>query len=324
MNADAECLYSFDTSTFKAIGEKKEGEKKKVIKGFSLTYKSQQLCADDNTSKFHVIQELICKKGGEGKFAVKSTDQCSVTYEMTGEEGCWSNFGEVKKVMNIIAPFFGVFVVVGGIILTFFGKRVYTRMFSYLMFFMGIAITFGALYNFLINKNSPPYMIWVFLAVSIIVGGLAAFLTFKFTQKHMPVIVAAIAGLAVGFMIAALAKIENFYAETGIVLAMACLGWFLGSKYNKQVKYIGTAVIGAYFIVWGIGQYAPGFPSTNRVEISTETAKDPFTMAYIGGYFVLAIAGIVVQSYLFTDDGDDNNDDDFMKNEDDNKFLGCF
>jgi len=55
MNADAECLYSFDTSTFKAIGEKKEGEKKKVIKGFSLTYKSQQLCADDNTSKFHVI-----------------------------------------------------------------------------------------------------------------------------------------------------------------------------------------------------------------------------------------------------------------------------
>jgi len=118
---------------------------------------------------------------------------------MTGDVGCWSNYGEIKKVMETISPIFGFLMISAGIILTFFGKRFYSQMFSFLMFFLATAVIFGALYNFLINKNSPAYVIWAFLVMSIISGFFAAKLSFNFAQLHMAKIVASAAGLAIGF-----------------------------------------------------------------------------------------------------------------------------
>ena len=48
---------------------------------------------------------------------------------------------------------------------------------------------------------------------------------------------------------------------------------------------------------------------------------DLFEQAFVGGVFLVTAIGMVVQLYLFRDEGKD--DDDFMATEDEGRSCGC-
>lgn len=87
------------------------------------------------------------------------------------------------------------------------------------------------------------------------------------------------------------------------------LGGWIGHKFEKPIEMAGTAVIGSYFLVFGIGSYAGGFPDPSNIkERLTDPKANLEVVGYTVGFVVVAIAGYVFQYKKFreTFDGQDN------------------
>lgn len=129
---------------------------------------------------------------------------------MKGKEACPTNFGEIKYVMDTLAPFFGVILIIFGLAMLLYGKRIYSRIISVTLFLFSAAMIFGMLYNFFLTNESEPYIIYVFIAIAVVGGLLVGYLTFKFARKSLPMIITCIGGVAVGLEICAVAGVEVF------------------------------------------------------------------------------------------------------------------
>jgi hypothetical protein len=95
-------------------------------------------------------------------------------------------------------------------------------------------------------------------------------------------------------------------------------GLFAGYKFNKYAKAIGTAVIGSFLLIRGIGCYAGGFPSDySGVE---DTEYSTAVLGYLAGMVFSAVAGVWFQLRFFKTEHDKFNE---MDNEDEAKVCGC-
>ena len=81
-----------------------------------------------------------------------------------------------------------------------------------------------------------------------------------------------------------------------------------------MVKSVATALIGSYLMVWGIGQYLPGYPSNFNIQSVTKNPDANIeALGYLVGFVVFGIGGFIVQMKKFGNDEEEENEDDAYK-----------
>ena len=104
-------------------------------------------------------------------------------------------------------------------------------------------------------------------------------------------------------------------------------GGYVGRKMNRLVKCAGTAFIGAFLVVRGIGYLAPkGFAYPSQFSMSSAINDDPAAQTaiwlYLGGLVALTVGGTALQLYFFRDISKDT--DDQFDRQGEARVCGCF
>merc|ERR1711924_502295 len=112
----------------------------------------------------------------------------------------------------------------------------------------------------------------------------------------------------------------------GAAVVGAALGFYLGKTFNRYVRSIGTAVIGAFLATRGLGSILGNYP--NETDFINDTADgkfhyNPYIIGYISFMIILAVAGSIVQIKFDTGKKDDNEEEDAFANEKENQRCCC-
>ena len=134
-------------------------------------------------------------------------------------------------------------------------------------------------------------MVGVILA-SVLVGIGAAFVSSRFADKWGTTIIGVGAGVALSLFILTFAKVTIEWVIIITSVVGGAIGGFLGNRFDKLVKCIGTSIIGAFILVRGIALYVGNWPTTLSVSLLTST--NYYIYGYAGGIVVLSIIGSVV------------------------------
>jgi len=185
-------------------------------------------------------------------------------------------------------------------------------------------ILFMTSYNLFIPQDKvSTTLVVIVMIVCALIGLAVAFFSYKFSKAWAIPLVAAIGGAMLGLVLFKLIGVHNGYVTIAGAVLGALGGGCLGKIFNRHVRSIGTAFIGSYLIIRGIGMYAGGYPSeTDMIKHGSHAAKGAAFWYYFSGLIVLTIIGSLVQFRLFRDEGKD--DGDAFNGEDESRKCGCF
>ena len=272
------------------------------VDGWTITWESREQCAEDSTKKYSVVLEGECKKNGgddtTGKFTdtTKSGDTCKSTAKYSGKHACVTASIPISRYMAKIAPFVGFILIFFGLVMVFKGQFFLHKVVGILVGLVSAVIIFGCGYGLMPNDVAPGVLIGV-LILSIILGGVISYFSYKFTFKWAGAILSGIGGVvAVGLIV----KVAGLKGAIGPILCfLGCiLGIYLGNKYKTFINSSCTSMIGAFMIVRGIGCYAPGYP--NETGMASQAAAGDLNFKnevyfYFGGFLVIFIFGFIWQ-----------------------------
>jgi uncharacterized membrane protein YqhA len=173
------------------------------------------------------------------------------------------------------------------------------------------------------DGSSGMVAVYVIGIVGVIAGGAGTFFLTKFLDKFLLPIMAGVCGGLTAFMILGPMKLPS-----AAVIGLACLAGGVSAKFahyvHKYIKTIGTALIGAFLFVRGIGMFElfGKYPSIfNKVQEGDEEVNVEELKAQMGksalGYlacmiFFTGLGSFVQLKYTCVDYADD----DMMKVED--------
>lgn len=226
--------------------------------------------------------------------------------------------------LDKIAPFIGAILIIFGGLLAFAGAKFLFQLVAVLVAAIISAFLFFTAYNLFIPQDKvSTTLVVIVIIVCALIGLAVAFFTYKFTKAWAIPLVAAVAGGMLGLVFFKLVGVKNGYVTIlGAVLG-AIGGGFLGKKFNSLVRIVGTAFIGSWFIIRGIGMYAGGYPSeTDVIKNGVHANTGGAFWYYFAGLIVLVIVGSAVQFRLFRDEGKD--EEDAFAGEDEGRTCGCF
>ena len=142
------------------------------------------------------------------------------------------------------------------------------------------------------------------LLLSCIVGAAVAYWSLNFANKYAASLLAGWCGGALVALILSPTGLDGKIKLVCIIVA-AIVSIYYARKVNKHIKSIGTAIIGAFFIMHGLGQYLGGFPSilnsASDLEINGKTIDDVTNnvsasyLLYLLGFIFFACIGSYVQ-----------------------------
>jgi len=165
----------------------------------------------------------------------------------------------VKKLQDFTGPI----CLILGILLTFIGSKFIIVTISVLIFLAIVVTVFIAAVNFHIvqldgNDDAMAYMIGT-VVFGVIVGLVVSILVAKFAKKYAVPVLAAWSGATICMMILSPIKLHNL-VKFLIIFFVAVISIVIGLKFNRKIKALGTAIIGSGILMFGIGNYAGGFP----------------------------------------------------------------
>lgn len=155
---------------------------------------------------------------------------------------------------------------------------------------------FAVVYAMFIPMDAEIGLLVGSIIFCVVIGGLIAFFTYKVTRKFIVPILGAAAGI---FSFLMLAKIFGLKGYLNLISAIvgAVSGWFLAYKFHTFIRAFGTAVVGAFLIVRGIGCYAPGFPSEtiDFKAVKADPNANLELIGYLAGFVIIAVLGTIFQ-----------------------------
>lgn len=278
----------------------------------------------------------LCDKADKSKkstLKVTSHKACAVEVQYKSKDACIAAALPLQKYMKKIAPFTGAILIIGGLLCTFAGSKFVPIAISFLTFLAGSGGIFMIGYNFLPPTKVSMGSIIALLVIAVLIGICIGYLTYRFAQAWAVPILGGWLGIVVGMLVLKLAGVKNQNVVLGVCLVAAVGVAFISNKFKSGIKKIGTAFIGAFITVRGIGSYAGGFPS----ELSSSAGKYKdlekddlvskeaiYVYFYLLGFLVLGFLGLFVQrKYIELPEEDDDKFDE-MKGEDEAKICGCF
>lgn len=319
------CVYSFTDADFEGLEDKEAGDNS--TKGFTLTYKSVQDCTADSSKKFSFRINAICSKSESTLETVKFTDgTCDAEITHLGPQNCKAYSVDFTKFIDTISPYIGFILIVLGGGLTFAGAKLILLAFTVLVSLAVCGALFMISYNLFIPVGASQGVYGAVLVVALIIGGVAGFFSKKFAKAWATTLLAAWAGFVALSLLVKVVGIYNNKAVLALEIAGAIGGGFLGKKLDKHIKSFGTAFIGAYLLIRGVGTYAGGYPSESEIAKQAESGEvekyNPMVWGYFAGFIFFAVLGSFVQLKYLKAEEEDKKDDAF-ENEDESKVCGC-
>jgi len=303
MMEGGECLYSFPKGEFAGIDDPENEDK---TKGFTLTYVSNENCTSDASKKFTFTINAVCDRNGTEKTTGYKKNVCNAEITHTGKEACAALSFNIDDFFTAIGPFLGIILLVFGTAMTFAGNKLLLLAFAALIFLGVTGATFMVVYNLFLSNATMGVYVTVAI-ISSILGGVAAYFSQKFAKAWATTLLAAWAGfVAISFLVK-LVGIYNQYATFTLTIIGTGLAAYFGRKLDKHIKSFGTAFIGSYLLIRGIGVYAGGYPSESAIAKQTEAGNvaeyNPLVWAYFAGFIFFIVAGTFVQfKYLKKED----------------------
>lgn len=304
-----------------------EEEGNTPYKGFSLFFDANKPHDELNSQWSSVTLNVYCAEEKTEWTASNTDDNLELSY--SGPEGCEFFEIDLEGVNETIQKFMGAITLVVGILLAFVGSKFIIYVFGTLIFTIVTIVVFSIAYLFHlinpVNPNSTKGAIFGCIVASILGGGGLAFVAGRFVDQWAASLIAAFCGGLVPFMLLGPLKLK-VSVRVPIVLVFAVAAAYLSQKYNKFIKSAGTATIGGFFFMYGVGRYLGGFPGVSSVDDETDEAlnKEGYTVlsaiAYIIGMVLVAALGTFVQlKYIHlevnTEEKVEDDKDDFKKEE---------
>lgn len=203
--------------------------------------------------------------------------------------------------ISIQAGIAGAILIVLGLILCFFGYRIYyVTLFIVGFYFLG-NLTYIGMANGGVQSQT------LLLVVSIVVGIVGGLFLICCSRLGVAVL-GALALYALGLWIMGWKSgglITNSTSRTILLVVLAIVGFIAGLFSPDEVVIVGSAIVGAYSIVIGIDMYAhTGFTSeadsfiNSRNTFGSHFENQPWQIyALLGGFLALAILGMLIQFY---------------------------
>lgn len=138
------------------------------------------------------------------------------------------------------------------------------------------------------------------LLLSCIVGAALAYYSLNFANKYAASLLAGWCGGAlVALLLTPITSLDGKIKLVLIILA-ATVSIYFAKRVNKHIKSVGTAIIGSFFMMHGLGQYLGGFPpilnTTSDLEINGKSYDD--TLNNISAAYILYLLGFIFFSAL--------------------------
>ena len=198
--------------------------------------------------------------------------------------------------------YIGFLTVALGVVMCFAGSKFIFYAFRALIFFIVSGIISGIFYGLGFIEAQSSGKTWAGIVLAVAAGVAVAWCCGAIAEKYtVPILAMFIAGGLTNKALA-IVHIRGFVSLVLIIGAMAA-AFHYAEKFNKYIKSIGTAIIGAMLLVSGIGMIAAYNDETSVAQIGE-----------LAGMAVLAAGGSYVQlKYVAPED---EPEDDMMKEED--------
>jgi hypothetical protein len=206
-----------------------------------------------------------------------------------------------------IAPYIGIVLIVVGALLLFAGARFVLISFGAVVFFVSSYFLFIFVYGFLPQGTTSIYALVGLVLASIFVGVVAAIAASKFAEFWGTTVIGVGGGVALALFVLTFAKVTTEWITIVASVAAGLIGGILGKKFNKQVRCIGTSLIGAFILVRGVAFYVGNWPTSTS--LSLLTSSNTYVIGYAVAIVGLSIIGSIVQLILFRDEGIDKDDE---------------
>ena len=308
-------LYTFGDAQIETL--KQAADVKVPVQGWTITYTSKEKTCGDAKEAFVITMTGTCDETATTKStlvaAAGGTTTCAAKVDFVGKEACPTEI-PIQKALGALGPFYGVILLVVGSLMCFAGRKFVFIVLGSVIGFVAFAVLFGLSYALFLPVDISTGLLAGVIFVCALIGGALSYGTFKFTKAYTVQILAGVAGAVIFVMLGKMAKLHKAYFTYIFAIIGAAVGVFLGTKFNKVVKSGATALIGSYLMVWGVGQYAPGYPGNLNIKT---VAKNPNAnmeaIGYLAGFVILAIAGFIIQMRNFRQkDEEENADDGFL------------
>ncbi len=197
--------------------------------------------------------------------------------------------------------------IVVGALLLFAGARFVLISFGAVVFFVSSYFLFIFVYGFLPQGTTSIYALVGLVLASIFVGVVAAIAASKFAEFWGTTVIGVGGGVALALFVLTFAKVTTEWITIVASVAAGLIGGILGKKFNKQVRCIGTSLIGAFILVRGVAFYVGNWPTSTS--LSLLTSSNTYVIGYAVAIVGLSIIGSIVQLILFRDEGIDKDDE---------------
>lgn len=170
---------------------------------------------------------------------------------------------------------------------------------------------------FFFVKQGSNTLVWILLVVGLLLGLFVGFFIMKITRAIFMII-----GGYLGYLVAIflynlfLNRINVDPKVVFWVTLIVCivLGAILGLYMVKHVLIFGTSIIGGYFTIRGISFWGGNFPSESLIMDLIQNEEwdqlkeilSPAVYAYLAGWAILAVGGIIIQYKINVDKSDDD------------------
>jgi len=206
----------------------------------------------------------------------------------------------IWEYLNEIKPYVGVIAIVGGLVLCFYGLKLVKPSVCFVTFLSCVVVSLFIFYAVYLDAIELTPVFWYFLGGGAAAGIAVGLLMAKFV-KFGAAMLGGWGGFAAGLILneAILYRFELswlFWASNIVCIIAAAV---ITYKVFEPAIIAATAVIGAYFLIRGVsvyaGHYYNEFTIINELKAGAITNIDPYYWAYVGGFALLTVVGILYQ-----------------------------
>ena len=136
----------------------------------------------------------------------EQTDGCKATVAYSGKNACGEEIPLVKSFQKL-APFFGALLIVFGGIMCLFGSKFLFYVFGGLLGSIASTFLFLIIYSLFLPIEAETGLLAGVIVLSVIMGGLMAFFSYKLTKSFIVPILGAVGGVVIFLMLVKLFKL---------------------------------------------------------------------------------------------------------------------
>jgi hypothetical protein len=273
------------------------------LQGVSLKYDNGATCpSSESGAKYSFTINVYCEPDTEFDYIpIANGDECAPYVNVATKYGCSVlDVDEIWEYIGKYEDFFGVFAIIAGFLLCFFGHFLVKPSVCFSGFLSTIALSCFIFYAVYLNTTSDLADFWYFLGGGAVAGILVGLLL-AWAIKVGAAILAGWGGLCLALILNE-TVLYRFGAEwlfwTSIVIIMiACA---VAAFFIFDVAIVMASVtLGAYAMVRGVSAYAGHYYNEATMAKMLKDGLlddiDPWYWAYVGGFALMMLLGALVQ-----------------------------